>query len=186
MDLRVFFVTALVASLAVGTPVAQATLVTRLVSDYKEFTSTEPAFFHGALLTEHDLDQEQSYETSKKRLLDPTETSLTELFESAGTASALLFFDEADALLGKRTEVSDANDRFGDDFILLFTDDSDNRWLGHLFIGGIDGIADGVYDLSGTFALITEPATLALLAPALLLGWVRARRLASPPRRRAP
>jgi SpoVK/Ycf46/Vps4 family AAA+-type ATPase len=34
------------------------------------------------------------------------------VFEQAGAATAVLFFDEADALFGKRTEVKDAHDRY--------------------------------------------------------------------------
>lgn len=41
-----------------------------------------------------------------------TEKNLAELFEAAEGFSALLFFDEADALFGKRGEVSEAQDRY--------------------------------------------------------------------------
>ena len=41
-----------------------------------------------------------------------TEKNLAEVFEAAERAQAVLFFDEADALFGKRTEVSDAHDRY--------------------------------------------------------------------------
>ena len=41
-----------------------------------------------------------------------TEKNLASLFETAERAQAVLFFDEADALFGKRTEVSDAHDRY--------------------------------------------------------------------------
>ncbi len=41
-----------------------------------------------------------------------TEKNLAAVFDSAEHAQAVLFFDEADALFGKRTEVSDAHDRY--------------------------------------------------------------------------
>ncbi len=41
-----------------------------------------------------------------------TEKNLAQLLARAEHADAMLLFDEADALFGKRTEVSDANDRF--------------------------------------------------------------------------
>ena len=41
-----------------------------------------------------------------------TEKNLAEVFDVAERAQAVLFFDEADALFGKRTEVSDAHDRY--------------------------------------------------------------------------
>jgi hypothetical protein len=41
-----------------------------------------------------------------------TEKNLATVFDTAERAQAVLFFDEADALFGKRTEVSDAHDRY--------------------------------------------------------------------------
>jgi ATP-dependent 26S proteasome regulatory subunit len=41
-----------------------------------------------------------------------TEKNLAEVFDSAERTQAVLLFDEADALFGKRTEVSDAHDRY--------------------------------------------------------------------------
>jgi ATP-dependent 26S proteasome regulatory subunit len=41
-----------------------------------------------------------------------TEKNLAEVFDVAERAQAVLLFDEADALFGKRTEVSDAHDRY--------------------------------------------------------------------------
>jgi AAA+ superfamily predicted ATPase len=41
-----------------------------------------------------------------------TEKNLASVFDAAERAQAALFFDEADALFGKRTEVSDAHDRY--------------------------------------------------------------------------
>ncbi len=44
--------------------------------------------------------------------LGETEKNLASVFDSAEQAQAVLFFDEADALFGRRTEVSDAHDRY--------------------------------------------------------------------------
>jgi len=41
-----------------------------------------------------------------------TEKSLTRLFNAAETGDVILFFDEADALFGKRSEIKDAHDRY--------------------------------------------------------------------------
>lgn len=41
-----------------------------------------------------------------------TEKKLATIFEQAESSNAILFFDEADALFGKRSEVRDAQDRF--------------------------------------------------------------------------
>jgi hypothetical protein len=41
-----------------------------------------------------------------------TEKNLAAVFDAAEQAQAVLFFDEADALFGKRTEVTDAHDRY--------------------------------------------------------------------------
>ncbi len=41
-----------------------------------------------------------------------TEKNLTRVFETAQKKSAVLLFDEADALFGKRSEVKDSHDRY--------------------------------------------------------------------------
>jgi hypothetical protein len=46
------------------------------------------------------------------KYIGETEKNLAELFAAAEGFSALLFFDEADALFGKRTAVNDAHDRY--------------------------------------------------------------------------
>lgn len=46
------------------------------------------------------------------KYIGETEKNLRELFEQAARAHAILFFDEADALLGKRSDVKDAHDRY--------------------------------------------------------------------------
>ncbi len=46
------------------------------------------------------------------KYIGETEKNLSHIFEEAGSANAILFFDEADALFGKRSEVKDAHDRY--------------------------------------------------------------------------
>lgn len=46
------------------------------------------------------------------KFIGETEKSLARLFDAAQDAGAMLFFDEADALFGKRSAVSDAHDRY--------------------------------------------------------------------------
>jgi len=46
------------------------------------------------------------------KYIGETEKNLEKIFFEAETSNAILFFDEADALFGKRTEVSDAHDRY--------------------------------------------------------------------------
>ena len=46
------------------------------------------------------------------KYIGETEKNLDAVFEAAEKASAVLLFDEADALFGKRTEVRDAHDRY--------------------------------------------------------------------------
>ena len=46
------------------------------------------------------------------KYIGETEKNLERIFAAAETANAILFFDEADALFGKRSDVSDAHDRY--------------------------------------------------------------------------
>jgi SpoVK/Ycf46/Vps4 family AAA+-type ATPase len=46
------------------------------------------------------------------KYIGETEKNLSQLFDDARASGAILFFDEADALFGKRTEVKDAHDRY--------------------------------------------------------------------------
>jgi AAA+ superfamily predicted ATPase len=46
------------------------------------------------------------------KYIGETEKNLDRVFEAARTANAIIFFDEADALFGKRSEVKDAHDRY--------------------------------------------------------------------------
>ena len=46
------------------------------------------------------------------KYIGETEKNLRKLFDAADASDVILFFDEADALFGKRTEVKDAHDRY--------------------------------------------------------------------------
>jgi SpoVK/Ycf46/Vps4 family AAA+-type ATPase len=46
------------------------------------------------------------------KYIGETEKNLAQIFNEAETSNAILFFDEADALFGKRSEVKDARDRY--------------------------------------------------------------------------
>lgn len=46
------------------------------------------------------------------KYISDTENNIERIFEAARTGNAILLFDEADALLGKRSEVKDAHDRY--------------------------------------------------------------------------
>jgi len=46
------------------------------------------------------------------KYIGETEKNLFRIFEEAQSSNAILFFDEADALFGKRSEVKDAHDRY--------------------------------------------------------------------------
>jgi SpoVK/Ycf46/Vps4 family AAA+-type ATPase len=46
------------------------------------------------------------------KYIGETEKNLRRLFDSAENGGAILFFDEADALFGKRSEVKDSHDRY--------------------------------------------------------------------------
>src|SRR5262249_6407902 len=46
------------------------------------------------------------------KYIGETERNLARIFDEARTSNAILFFDEADALFGKRTQVRDAHDRY--------------------------------------------------------------------------
>ena len=46
------------------------------------------------------------------KYIGETEKNLSRVFEVAENSSVILFFDEADALFGKRSEVKDSHDRY--------------------------------------------------------------------------
>ena len=50
--------------------------------------------------------------TVVSKYIGETEKNLSRIFAEAETSNAILFFDEADALFGKRSEIRDAHDRY--------------------------------------------------------------------------
>jgi SpoVK/Ycf46/Vps4 family AAA+-type ATPase len=46
------------------------------------------------------------------KYIGETEKNLSKIFEEAETSNSILFFDEADSIFGKRSEVKDAHDRY--------------------------------------------------------------------------
>src|SRR5690606_25691391 len=46
------------------------------------------------------------------KYIGETEKNLDRIFTEAATSNAILFFDEADAIFGKRSEVKDSHDRY--------------------------------------------------------------------------
>ena len=50
--------------------------------------------------------------TVVSKYIGETEKNLSHIFQEAETSNAILFFDEADALFGKRSQISDAHDRY--------------------------------------------------------------------------
>jgi AAA+ superfamily predicted ATPase len=46
------------------------------------------------------------------KYIGETEKNLAKIFQEAESSNAILFFDEADAVFGKRTKISDAHDRY--------------------------------------------------------------------------
>ena len=50
--------------------------------------------------------------TVVSKYIGETEKNLSRIFQEAETSNAILFFDEADALFGKRSQIGDAHDRY--------------------------------------------------------------------------
>jgi len=48
------------------------------------------------------------------KYIGETENNLRQIFDGSGHSGAVLFFDEADALFGRRSEVKDSHDRYAD------------------------------------------------------------------------
>ncbi len=50
--------------------------------------------------------------TMVSKYIGETEKNLSRVFQEAANSNVILFFDEADALFGKRTDIKDAHDRY--------------------------------------------------------------------------
>ncbi|WP_331234146.1 AAA family ATPase [Natronorarus salvus] len=62
------------------------------------------------------------------KYIGETEKNLRRVFDAAENSNAILFFDEADALFGKRTEISDSHDRYANvevDYLLQRMEEHD-------------------------------------------------------------
>jgi SpoVK/Ycf46/Vps4 family AAA+-type ATPase len=66
------------------------------------------------------------------KYIGETEKNLARIFAVAQSTNAVIFFDEADALFGKRTEISDAHDRYANietSYLLQRLDEHDGMVL---------------------------------------------------------
>ena len=52
------------------------------------------------------------YSMLVSKFIGETEKNTNRIFEEAKTSNAIIFFDEADAIFGKRTEIKDSHDRY--------------------------------------------------------------------------
>jgi len=68
------------------------------------------------------------------KYIGETEKNLRRLFGKAENSGAILFFDEADALFGKRSEVKDSHDRYADS-ALAFLRDYVKNFQGLIILG---------------------------------------------------
>jgi len=67
----------------------------------------------GIIASELDIDMYKiDLSSVVSKYIGETEKNLSRIFSEAETANAILFFDEADALFGKRSEVRDSHDRY--------------------------------------------------------------------------
>jgi SpoVK/Ycf46/Vps4 family AAA+-type ATPase len=77
-----------------------------------------------------------------RKYIGETEKNLDALFEDAESRDAILFLDEADALFGKRSDVSDSHDRYAERVALLTKR-----------IGGFNGVVI----VAGSDSLVSAP-----------------------------
>jgi hypothetical protein len=151
---------------------AVAGVITHRLEDYNAYSPHQGSdFLTGTLLTEVDLFQ-IDLGALISRYIGDTEEQLDHLFDRAAKADVTLFIDEADAVIGKRTDVRDSHDRYAEDFVLL--DPSEGTWHGQIFLDQ-SGLTPGVYELSGTFT-VPEPSSLATFGIALLCAEFARRR----------
>ncbi|MHA4845981.1 AAA family ATPase [Flavitalea antarctica] len=61
------------------------------------------------------------------KYIGETEKNLTKIFEEADKSGDILFFDEADALFGKRNDIKDSHDRYANTELAKFTRLAENR-----------------------------------------------------------
>jgi len=79
------------------------------------------------------------------KYIGETEKNLAALFDAAEHQRWILFFDEADALFGKRTQVRDANDRAADlEVAYLLQKIEDYPWI-VIVAGNLQGYIDDAF-----------------------------------------
>jgi SpoVK/Ycf46/Vps4 family AAA+-type ATPase len=61
------------------------------------------------------------------KYIGETEKNLAKIFDAADKSGNILFFDEADALFGKRTDIKDSHDRYANVELAYFTRLAQNR-----------------------------------------------------------
>lgn len=185
---------ALALAAALGWPqVLPAAPIVINIHDYVLSVGKRADYFDGKLLTSGDLGNDQEYMRGTKRYLgdpavvlnDPTLT-LGDLFDAGGRADVVLGFNSEDANADNRSDPFNPQDPHHDD--LIFLDPAEGRWRGRLYLAGVSGIEDGVYDdLSGSFqdfVAVHEPASAALAGLGLVGLWVVRRRRTTVTRQR--
>jgi len=127
------------------------------IEDYAVSVGKRADCFDGKLLTAGDLSGDQEYKRGTDNFLgDPTDVldnsslRLDDLFGAAGRGDVRLTFDCLDTdCVGPREPVN-LHDPHHDD--MIFLDPDEGTWFGRLYLRGVQGINDGVYDVrSGTF-----------------------------------
>lgn len=101
-----------------ATPHGQA--ITRFTEDLPQSGLGHVTVLEGARLHRHQLAQALGQELGYRvnlgavtaKYIGETEKNLDRLFSAANNGGSILFFDEADPLFGKRTDVKDAHDRY--------------------------------------------------------------------------
>lgn len=143
------------------------------IENYVVSVGKRANYFDGKLLTSGGLSGDQEYKKGTRSILgDPGDEALTldDLFGAAGRGDVRLSFDclYVDCV-GPRKPVN-LQDPHHDD--MIFLDPDEGTWFGRLYVQGVQGIADGVYDgLAGSFdqfVAVDEPMSTALVGLALV------------------
>ena len=102
--------------------------ITKKIRKSNSITNRRVVYFSGKLLSSKDLMAEQDYFRGKNskdkplyifdlsevlsKYIGETKKNLCRIFEKAKNKNVILFFDEADALFGKRSKVKDSHDKY--------------------------------------------------------------------------
>jgi len=150
------------------------------IENYVVSVGKRANYFDGKFLTADDLNGDQDYKRGTDSLLGDSTLTLDDLFGAAGRGNVRLTFDCAILNCISRGEPEKLQEPHLED--LIFLDPDEGTWFGRLYVQGVHGINDGVYDgLSGSFdrfVAMDEPASTALVGLALVgLFAVRRRRV---------